>query len=511
MTNLWNAFEKVVAAQAAREALFFADGSITFAELAARAGRVARWLADRDIRRGDVVAIQLPKRRETYAIWLGCLRQGAPYVFVDPRNPPIRSQQILARLTPKLLFTATDQTNPFGDTVRLADANAGDAWIAGLPVSEPPVAAPIHGLDPAYIMFTSGSTGEPKGAVIPHQGVLSLMRWVRESVCDPAASRFSNINPLHFDNAVYDLYGGLLNGATLVPVETAAHSNPARWVRTMREGRASMIFAVPTLFQTLAQLNLLKPELMPDSRIFMFGGEGFSIGALRRFHEEFRGTARLINVYGPTETSCICSSLEIDDEALAAAGSSFPSIGRMHPDFDHAVLDAEGRPVATDATGELWIGGTNVGLGYFNNPEQTELKFCQDPGQSRYRSVWYRTGDLVREDDRGLLWFGGRVDNQVKIRGHRIELEELDLAVEALAGVTRAVSVAVEGENGQELRVAFVADRPVAADAIRLHCRERLPYYMQPTMIRQVVSLPQNANGKVDRRAATSLLTGKEA
>jgi D-alanine--poly(phosphoribitol) ligase subunit 1 len=511
MTNLWEAFEAASTHHAEREALHFADGSLTFATLLERAGRVARWLDDHGIRKGDVVAIQLPKRRDAYAIWLGCLRQGAPYVFLDPRNPPVRSQQIFARLVPKLFFTAADQSCPSGTTIRLVDERAGDDWIAALPSAEPPLAAPVHGLDPAYIMFTSGSTGEPKGAVIPHQGVLSLMRWVKDAVCDPAASRFSNINPLHFDNAVYDLYGGLVNGATLVPVETSTQTNPARWVRTLREGRASMIFAVPTLFQTLSQLNLLKPDRLPDARIFMFGGEGFSIDALREFHTEFRGRARLINVYGPTETSCICSSLEIDDAAIAEAGSSFPSIGRMHPGFDHAILDADGRNVTMGETGELWIGGANVGLGYFNDPDQTTAKFRQDPRQARYRSIWYRTGDLVRQDSRGLLWFGGRVDNQVKVRGHRIELEELDLAVEAVAGVRRAISVAVPGDGGQELRVAFTAASSISIDAIRLHCRERLPTYMQPTVIRQVETLPQNANGKVDRRAAASLLKGEAA
>jgi D-alanine--poly(phosphoribitol) ligase subunit 1 len=511
MTNLWQAFEAAAAAHPAREALYFADGSLTFAELASSAGHVARWLHKHGIRKGEVVAIQLPKRRDTYAIWLGCLRQGAPYVFMDPRNPPVRNQQILARLAPKLFFTTTEQASPGGTTIRIVDGKAGDDWIAALSSAEPPHPAPVHGLDPAYIMFTSGSTGEPKGAVIPHQGVLSLMRWVRDSVCNPATSRFSNINPLHFDNAVYDLYGGLVNGATLVPVETAAQANPARWVRTLREGRASMIFAVPTLFQTLSQLNILKPDLLPDARIFMFGGEGFSIDTLRGFHADFRGRARLINVYGPTETSCICSSLEIDIAAIAEAGSSFPSIGRMHPGFEHAILDADGGPVAPGDTGELWIGGANVGLGYFGDPEQTAAKFRQDPRQTRYRSIWYRTGDLVRQDRRGLLWFGGRVDNQVKIRGHRIELEELDLAVEAVAGVRRAISVAVPGDAGQELRVAFTAASPISINAIRLHCRERLPTYMQPTLIRQVETLPQNANGKVDRKAAASLFTGETA
>jgi D-alanine--poly(phosphoribitol) ligase subunit 1 len=511
MTNLWHAFEEVVARHPEREALRLGDQPTSFGQLAQLAGRVAAWMHEAGIRRGDIVAIQLPKMRETYAIWLACLRQGAPYVFVDPRNPASRTQQIIARLSPRLLVTTTDQSNVAGLTIHLKDAGAAAEWLNGLPASTAPAAAAVHGLDPAYIMFTSGSTGEPKGAVIPHQGVLSLMRWVRNTVCDPGTARFSNINPLHFDNSVYDLYGGLLNGATLVPVETGLQPNPARWVRSLREGRASMIFAVPTLFQTLGQLNLLKPELLPDARIFMFGGEGFSIDALRSFHQTFRGHARLINVYGPTETSCICSSIDIDDQALVEAGAGFPSIGRMHADFTHVVLRDDGSQAATNEAGELWIGGSNVGLGYYNNLEQTEPKFRQDPLQSNYRSIWYRTGDLVREDERGLLWFGGRVDNQVKVRGHRIELEELDLAVEAFADVSRAVSVSMAGANGNELRVAFVAAAKIDLEALRAHCRERLPVYMQPAEIRQLDSLPQNANGKVDRKAVALLLAGDPA
>lgn len=506
MSGLWHAFEEIVLRHPEREALWFGDESTSFRQLSQLACRVAGWMHGAGIRRGDIVAIQLPKMRETYAIWLACLRQGVPYVFVDPRNPATRTRQIVARLSPRLLVTTTDQSNASGLTIRLHGAGAAAAWLNALPTSAPPEAARIHGLDPAYIMFTSGSTGEPKGAVIPHQGALSLMRWVRDSVCDPATNRFANINPLHFDNSVYDLYGGLLNGATLVPVETGLQPNPARWVRALREGKASMIFAVPTLFQTLGQLNLLKPDLLPDARVFMFGGEGFSIDALRAFHRAFRSHARLINVYGPTETSCICSSIEIDEQALAEAGSGFASIGRMHADFSHVVLRDDGGPAAMNEVGELWIGGGNVGLGYYNNPEQTELKFRQDPTQSTYRSIWYRTGDLVREDERGLLWFGGRVDNQVKVRGHRIELEEIDLAVEAFAGVGRAICVSMPGANGNELRVAFVATTTIDGEALRAHCRARLPVYMQPAMLRQLDSLPQNANGKVDRKAVAVLL-----
>src|SRR5262249_3685841 len=213
------------------------------------------------------------------------------------------------------------------------------------------------GADPAYIMFTSGSTGEPKGAVIPHQGVLHLMAWARAFVPSAPGQRFTNINPLHLDNSVFDIYCGLFNGAALVPIETSEVTNPAIWVKTARAGCASVVFAVPTLFLVLDQLGLLTPEALPDVRAFLFGGEGYPIAKLRDFHARFDGRAGLINVYGPTETSCICSSIELSRDHLGVSDSEFPPLGRMHDGFSYAILDEQQRPIVRDGIGELWIGG----------------------------------------------------------------------------------------------------------------------------------------------------------
>jgi D-alanine--poly(phosphoribitol) ligase subunit 1 len=504
--SLWDAFDRVAKERADAPALIFPEGAESFSTLRDNAERVASWLFARGIGRGDVVAIQLTKRRETYALWLACLHQACAYVFVDPRNPPARNADILARLRPRLLVTTGESVNPHGLTLRFATSDEGGIWLKTLPASPAPPPASAHGLDPAYIMFTSGSTGEPKGAVIPQQGVLSLMRWALSKIDYGRNVRFSNLNPLHFDNAVFDLYCSLFNGAALVPVETSLLPNPAQWIRRLREGGANVVFAVPTLFLTLDRLRLLRTENLPEARVFIFGGEGFPAAPLAEFHARFRNQARLINVYGPTETSCICSSLEIDEASLTAAATGFPSLGRMHVDFDHAIVDEEGRLAPPGMAGELWIGGPNVGLGYYQDPDQTTLRFKQDPRQSAYRSVWYRSGDLVREDAAGMLWFVGRADNQVKIRGHRIELEEIDLAIEAVEGVRRAVAVAVASDDGQELRVAFSGDRAVPLEELRAHCLALLPSYMQPVRLEQVDAIPQNANGKVDRKAVARLL-----
>ena len=266
------------------------------------------------------------------------------------------------------------------------------------------------------------------------------------------------------------------------------------------------MFAVPTLFLMLDQLGLLTSAALPTVHTFIFGGEGYPISKLREFYARFAGRARLINVYGPTETSCICSSIELRPENLAVPDGQFPPLGRMHDNFSYLILDQDECVVSRGAVGELWIGGPCVGLGYYGNPDETLARFRQDPRQDRYRSIYYRSGDLVREDDERKLWFHGRVDNQVKHRGYRIELEEIDLAVQGVPDVRRAVAVVLTGDDGDELAVAFMADRKIAEDELRAACKETLPAYMQPALIFQLHDLPRNANGKIDRRATKALL-----
>ena len=190
--NLWQTFEETARVRGDAPALIFADEIISFAELKADAERCAAWLAQSGVRPGAIVALRLQKERATYALWLGCLRQGVTYAFLDPRNPPQRTEQILKRLKPAMLVASSGVENAYGQAISLPSTEAGAAWLRELPGSPIPPRAPVHGLDPAYVMFTSGSTGEPKGAVIPHQGILSLMQWGR-TLADPI--RFAVFQP----------------------------------------------------------------------------------------------------------------------------------------------------------------------------------------------------------------------------------------------------------------------------------------------------------------------------
>ena len=502
---LWAAFDAAATRRGPAPALDFGTQSVSFADLRLLALRAASFLAGLGVATGDIVALQLPNRATTYALMLGCLRLGAIYSPLDPKNPAARTERMLARIKPKLLLTTATAHNPFGQAIPTRTDGTFDSasWPSPLAATlRQPQLSPTH---PAYIMFTSGSTGEPKGAVIPQQGVLSLMRWSKALMGDPDAQRFTAINPLHFDNSVFDFYCGLVSGATLVPIETSEEPDPSQWVRRIADARASVMFSVPTLLLLLDKMGALDPSRLPSVRHFVFGGEGFPIDQLRAVHTRFGEQARLINVYGPTETSCICSSQLIDAAALKETPGAYPSLGHMHTDFAHQVLDDNGHAVASGEAGELWIGGPNVGLGYYGNPEETARRFQQDPRQTDYRAIYYRSGDLVRADASGKLWFLGRKDNQIKIAGHRVELEEVDFAVEAQPGVRRSLTVLLSEAATPQLVTAFEADAIIPTETMTAALVARLPVYMRPARLMQVPKLPVNANGKVDRLAVLAL------
>ena len=518
--NLWNAFLHTAHSRPEHPALVFIpvphgpSTALTFTELRDLALRAAALLRDLGVRRGDVVALQLPKRPESYALLLACLRLGALYVAIDPKSPATRTAQILTRLAARILFSESPESITLGHPLQrvtlpsfTAHGPAYHSWPAPLAFHDP--LDESSGSSPAYIMFTSGSTGEPKGAVIPQMGILQLMAWGRSLIGDPTKHRFSGLNPIHFDNSVFDFYCGLCNGATLVPVETAELNSPQQWVDVLTQAQTSVLFAVPTLFQLLDKSGLLTPGQLPFARHFLFGGEGFPIHLLRAFYDRFQGQAQLTNVYGPTETSCICSSIVLDRAALDAAGDGFASLGRMHDGFEYAVLDENNQSVSVNEPGELWIGGPGVGLGYFGDPAETERRFRQDPRQVQYRSIFYRSGDLVRFDEQNLLWFVGRADNQIKIGGHRIELEEVDHAIEAHADVRRAASTLIVSGDNRDIVAAFEATRPVDANELTAWCRTRIPGYMIPSQFQQFDALPLNQNGKVDRRACRDILLAR--
>jgi D-alanine--poly(phosphoribitol) ligase subunit 1 len=504
--NIGLRFQSVVERLPTAPALFCDDRCHDFDELNKSANRFARWLTGQGIGRGAVVCLELPKIFEAYALALACIKIGAPYAFLDPLAPAERAQLMIDRCRPGLIVTVREGG---GNRVIIGDASARaelERVISELASDNLSETALITGTDPAYVMFTSGSTGEPKGVVIPHQGILHLAEWAKDDLGIGPTDRLTNVNPNYFDNSVFDIYAGLLNGAAIVALDALKGRPPAELVLQITEHRCTFFFAVPTLFMFLDSMHLLTPGKLPSVTRFMFGGEGFPIARLRRFHTAFAGKAKLINCYGPTETSCICSGFEID-ESVFDTTDGLPPLGRLNPNFSYRILDQDLNPVVDGTVGELWIGGPGVGLGYINNPEETKRRFRQDPLISGYRAVQYRSGDLVEaEVGTGILRFRGRADNQVKLRGYRVELEEIDHAIMAHAGITRALTVVLNDANGGSRLLAGYSGTMIEDADLRRHCASRLPNYMVPSRFVWLEEVPTNANGKADRGAVAQLL-----
>ena len=473
--NLGLKFQQIAASAPDAPALLCEGNIRDFRTLNEAANRLARWLGARGVSRGMVVCLELPKIDEAYALAIACIKIGAPYAFLDPDAPMERAGLMLDRCRPALVVSVRDGP---GNRVIIGDAAArADLGHAVSAFDDGDLAdtALITGADPAYVMFTSGSTGEPKGVVIPHQGVLHLIDWARSDLGIGPGDRLTNVNPIYFDNSVFDIHAGLLNGAAIVALDALKGRPPAELAADITRHRCTFFFAVPTLFMFLDSMHLLTPEWLPSVTRFMFGGEGFPLARLRRFHDAFAGKARLINCYGPTETSCICSGFDIVESVFDTTEGLAP-LGRLNPNFSYRVLDEDLKPVAAGGVGELWLGGPGVGLGYVNNPQETARRFCQDPLVDGYRSILYRSGDLVEVDAQtGILRFRGRADNQVKLRGYRVELEEIDHAITALAGIARALAVVVHDPSGASRLLAAYSGAKIADADLRSHCTARLP------------------------------------
>ncbi|WGD52053.1 amino acid adenylation domain-containing protein [Bradyrhizobium sp. CB1650] len=505
--NLGLKFEQIVKASPSAPALLCEGRTHDFRGLNELANRFARWLAARGVVAGQVVCLELPKIVEAYALAIACLKLGAPYAYLDPAAPGERARLMLARCAPALTVSTREGEGPrvviAGEPARAGLREELEGF-AGENLAETGL---ITGTDPAYVMFTSGSTGEPKGVVIPHQGVLHLVDWAHSDLRIGPGDRLTNVNPIYFDNSVFDIYAGLLNGAAIVALDALRGRRPADLVDEIARSGCTFFFAVPTLFMYLDSMNLLTPDRLPGVRRFMFGGEGFPLARLRRFYDAFAGRALLINCYGPTETSCICSGFEITAEVFRAA-DGLPPLGRLNPNFSYRILDEELRPVAPGSIGELWLGGPCVGLGYINNPDETARRFRQDPLTGGHRSVLYRTGDLVElEVQSGLLRFRGRADNQVKLHGYRVELEEIDHAIASYPGITRALTAVLQDGAGPGRLVAAYSGAVTGEADLAAHCKARLPAYMVPSRFVWLEAMPTNANGKADRRAVAAALS----
>lgn len=501
-------FETIVSATPDAPAIRSLDGGTdaSFRELWDEAGRVAAFFLSLGVEKGDVVALLNDKSPLGYAGMLGCLRIGAIYTNLDPDSPPERLRRILDRCEPVVVFDTFTPARPAAvrsclggiTTARIVDARDPET-AAILARLEPAAAAgsELTGDTPAYIMFTSGSTGYPKGAVISHGNLLRFCDWAQAQFAITPDDVFTNANPIYFDNSVFDFYASIFNGASLAPIPAEVVRDGRRLVEAVDRSGCTIWFSVPSLLVFLLTTRALRTDSFATLRKIIFGGEGFPKPKLKALFDLYGSRLDLENVYGPTETTCICSchTVELSDFDDM---SNVATLGFLSPNFGYEILPQDDRV----DFGELLLTGPQVGLGYYNDPERTAASFIQNPGHSRFRETGYRTGDLVERDETGRLHFRGRVDFQIKHLGYRIELEEIEAALNQVDGVKEAAALYKRMGEGLGMIVGFAAvEEGVEGKFVVEAVRKLLPVYMVPSRVEARVALPKNANGKIDRPA----------
>jgi amino acid adenylation domain-containing protein len=486
-------------------AIVMGEQRLRYEELERRANRLARLLIECGVRTGDRVCLLQPKAPVAIVSMLAALRAGAIYVPIDTSNPVARVRRIVAAADPRLLLAAPEAREllaALDSDVTLGTVGGPLAGAAFGPgdedgLSDEAVTSSVGPGDPAHLLFTSGSTGDPKGVVITHAMVGAFLDWALAHFGHQPGERISGHPPLHFDLSTFDIYGTLSAGGELhlVPPNVLM---PAQLAAFIRDSELTQWFSVPSTFAYMARFGAIREGDFPTLRRVIWCGEVLPTPVLAHWMERVRQPS-YTNLYGPTETT-IASTWYTVPGSPQDLTAPIP-IGHPCAGEDILVLDEELADVAPGEAGELCIAGAGVSPGYWRDPERTRAAFVELPQTERRV---YRTGDLGRRDEAGVLHFLGRTDSQIKSRGYRIELGEIEAALTAVAGVAEGavVGAASDGFEGTAICCAWAPLPDAELDPMRLRqaLAEALPSYMLPARWLVLDELPKNVNGKIDRR-----------
>ncbi|MET8607296.1 amino acid adenylation domain-containing protein [Streptomyces rubiginosohelvolus] len=491
---------ELCAAQAARTpartALISGADETSYAELDARSARLARLLAERGARPGVLIGVSLPRNADLLVTLLAVGRTGAAYLPVDPDFPPDRIRMLLADAAPALLVT--DRA-----TARSLDADPATALLLDDPATVraaaeavPLAPRPAHGHAPAYVIHTSGSTGRPKGVVVTRAAVVNFLLCLADTLDFRGSERLLAVTTVGFDIAVLELFLPLITGGTVVLADREQVRDPALLAGLIDTARPTVMQATPSLWRALLDA---RPDAVDGLRT-LAGGEALAPDLARRL---IAHGAELVNLYGPTETTIWSTA-----GALDATAAEAPHIGTPLWNTRALVLGRGLVPLPTGVTGELYLAGDGLALGYLGRPGQTAERFTAEPGGPPGARM-YRTGDLARLRADGTLEIVGRADHQVKIRGHRIEPGEVAAALRAHPAVEDAAVVAHQDPADPTPRlVAYLTGltgtpetRATTAARVREELRTVLPGHLVPDLCLPLDTLPLTPNGKLDRNA----------
>jgi amino acid adenylation domain-containing protein len=486
-------FEEQVERTPDAVAVICGDRSLTYRALNREADRIAGRLRGLGVGRGALVGIFAERSVQMITAMIGILKAGGAYVPLDPSYPADRLHFMTEDAGIQILLSGSTHceiSSSYGGTV--IDLEGDQRVTSETAIGrQDSVGSPE---DLAYVIYTSGSTGRPKGVCVPHRAIARLVMHTNYIALGPS-DVVAHVSNCAFDAATFEIWGALLNGARLVVLGQEVVLSPEDFAGALRREKVSTLFLTTALFNQMAHL---RPEAFRTVRNLLFGGEAVDPECVRSVIRAGR-PERLLHVYGPTENTTFTSWYQVED--VAGDAVTVP-IGRPVSNTRIYLLDRFGNPVPVGVPGELHTAGDGLARGYLNREELTGERFIPDPFAAVPGSLLYRTGDIARYRRDGNIEFLGRKDHQIKIRGFRVELEEIETALATHQAVQSAVVTARQDRPGDTRLVAYVVQRQhVTTEALREFLGKSLPPYMVPSFFVYLDSLPLTPNGKVDRRA----------
>lgn len=490
-------FSRQAATSPEATALTAGGTSMSYAELHDLAGCIAGRLAAAGVRPGDLVPVFVARRQVVPAV-LGVLMAGAAYVPLDPRYPDARLESLIERVAPRVLLTDEELAG------RAGKWHPGPLVFAGETSDRdcPAASVKVEPDDLAYVMFTSGSTGTPKGVQITHRNVTRLMTATADLYGPDSDDVWTMLHSYAFDFSVWEMWGALLFGGRLVVVDDDKARTPDELLHLIDREGVTVLSQTPSALAALATADEGRPARLDRLRLIILGGERLDPASLggwfgRRGDEH----PRVVNMYGITETTVHVTHRRIT--AKDAAADTGSPIGVPLSDLAVSLRDEDGAPTPVGKVGEIWVSGPGLARGYFNDDEATARAFRTASWGPQDQRRTYLSGDLARAGADGQLFYVGRRDQQVKVRGYRVELGEIGAALKAHPDVVDACVVTDTGESVGSRLLAWATVRSGGpdADGLRAFLSDRLPGHMVPNELRILDRMPLTPNGKVDRRA----------
>ena len=483
-------FEEYVQKQPEAKALQFGRATLTYAELNARANRLAHYLRKKGVKPESTVAIYLERSFEMIIALLATLKAGGAYVPLDPAYPAERLKYIMEDSAAALVITQNSlQANVQPFDTAILNLETEQAAIEGESSENPPNRALPQNL--AYMIYTSGSTGKPKGTMLQHYGAINTARTLGKTFQVDAGGSMLQFASLGFDASVAEIFSALLNGASLHLIRREEMLSETELSRIIREQKIRTFILPPSV------LAILDHENLPDLKVVGSAGEACT----KEIVERWAPGRLFVNGYGPTESTVAATLNPIREQTVYPPNIS---IGKPMENAQVYILDQQLNPLPVGVPGELHIAGVGLARGYLGRPDLTAEKFIPNPFGEQPGSRLYKSGDLARWLSDGTLEFLGRIDFQVKIRGFRIELGEIETVLSAFPGIKDAAVIAREDTPGNKYLAAYYVaetDTEISVSALQSHLKEQLPDYMVPSAFMAMEKFPLTSSGKVNRKA----------